>query len=93
MGSIKSAVGTPLVETGLVDREAYARLRAVSVTTVEELLGLIVANPEAVIEFLPDLDLPQVQADGSAMARSSILSEFGRFEHTEFAMGATSSWC
>lgn len=87
-GSLKSTVGTSLVEAGLVDGLTYARLRAVSVTTVEELLGLIAANPEAVIGFLPGLDLPQVQVDGAAKARSSILAEFDRFEHPEFAMGA-----
>ena len=86
--SIKWSVGTPLVGTGLVDHEVAARLRAVSVTTIEELLGLIAANPSAVIGFLPGIDLPQVQADGAVQGRSSILAKFDGFRGTKFAMGA-----
>ncbi len=86
--SIKRRVGTPLVGTGLVDDEVAARLRAVSVTTVEEFLGLIAANPRAVIGFLPGIDLPQVQADGAIQARSSILAKFDEFRGVKFALGA-----
>lgn len=86
--SIKRTVGTPLVGTGLVDDGAASRLRAVSVTTVEELLGLIAANPRAVIGFLPGIDLPQVQADGAVQARSSILAKFDEFRGAKFALGA-----
>src|SRR5918992_4832197 len=85
---MKADVATPLELPDLVDERSYRRLRALSVSTVEELLGLIAADPDAVAEFLPDVDLPQVQADAEDAARSPVLAEFGRFEDAEFAMGA-----
>lgn len=85
--SVKSDVATSRL-ADLVDEKSYRRLRALSVNTVEELLGLIEADPDAVAEFVPDLDLPQGQADAPNLARSSVLAELKHFEGAEFAMGA-----
>lgn len=84
----KAQVVTPLEQVKLVDPRSTEILRALSVTSVEELLGLIAADPDAVGKFLPDLDLPQIQADADAVARAPVLAEFESFENPEFGMGA-----
>jgi hypothetical protein len=68
----------------VADDDSERRLRALSVNSVEELLGLIEADPDAVAEFVPALDLQQVQADVPAAATA----EFERFADPSFAMGA-----
>ncbi len=88
VGWLKRQAGTPLVDTDLVDDRSLRRLRAVSIGTVEELLGLISADSDAVMRFLPDLDLPQVQADAALAASAPILAEFQRVAEAVYTMGA-----
>ena len=85
---LKAAVATPLGEVRLVDENSRARLRALSVTTVEELLGLIAADPDQVAEFVPELNLPKVQADAQGAARAPVLAEMERYVEPDYAMGA-----
>jgi len=84
----KTQVVTPLEQTQFVDPRSAETLRGLSVTSVEELLGLIAADPDAVAEFLPHLDLPQIQADAGTVVRAPLLAEFASFENPDFAMGA-----
>jgi C1A family cysteine protease len=84
----KAQVVTPLTQAPFVDPRSEEALRGLSVTSVEELLGLIAADPDAVAEFLPELDLPQVQADADSVARAPVLAEFESYEKPEFTMGA-----
>jgi hypothetical protein len=68
-----------LGEVDVLDDENRERLRALSVTTVEELFGLIAADPEATSEFLgSDADLASIQADiGHAMCAVGYSSDTG----------------
>jgi len=85
---VKAQVATSLRLADLVDDVSYRRLRALSVSTVEELLGLIAADPDAVADFIPDADLPQIQADAASAANAPVLAAFEAFEEPSFAMGA-----
>lgn len=85
---LKSEVVTPLEKISDLDHDSAAALRSLSVTSVEELLGLISADADALLEFLPNLDLPQIQADADSVAKASVLADFGDFEEPHFAMGA-----
>lgn len=87
-GDLKGSVGTPLEPDVLVSGADYVKLRALSVSTVEELLGLIAADPDALAEFLDTADLPQIQADAYSHASAPVLAEFEQFTNPEFAMGA-----
>ena len=86
--TVKEQVATPLAASRSLDDKSYERLRALSVSTVEELLGLIAADPEAVHDFVPELDLPQIQADAPMEARGGVLAEFEKQEGAHFALGA-----
>jgi Papain family cysteine protease len=85
--SVKSEVATPKLGD-LVSEKSYRRLRALSVNTVEELIGLIQADPNEVSEFVPDLDLPQIQADAEHLSQAPLLEAIQDLEGADFAMGA-----
>lgn len=85
---LKSDVVTPLGQMRDLDPDSAEALRGLSVTSVEELLGLIAADADALVEFLPNLDLPQIQADADSVAKAPVLAEFEDFEEPSFAMGA-----
>ena len=86
--SVKAQVATPLDTVSGIDEPAVRRLRGLSVTTVEELLGLIEADPDAVVEFVPEIDLPQLQADAGDLAKAPVLAEIDRLRDRDFGMGA-----
>jgi C1A family cysteine protease len=85
---LKSDLVTPLEQIEDLDHSSVEALRAISVTSVEELLGLIAADADALVEFLPNLDLPQIQADADSVVEAPVLAEFESFEEPSFAMGA-----
>ena len=62
MGMLKQAEGSSLADTGVLDDPHLHKLRALGVTTVEDLLGLIAADVVAVQHFTELTDLVQLQA-------------------------------
>jgi hypothetical protein len=88
-GRFKQEVATPLVPGEIVSYHDYRLLRALSVSTVEELLGLVAVDPEAVAAFLPDADLLQIQADAGRSVGAEALAALDTVEATDYAMGAT----
>jgi C1A family cysteine protease len=84
----KAALGTPLAEARILDDQQVRQLRALSVTTVEEMLGLVTADPEAAAEFLGLEDLAQLQADAVPVAQAELASAVLTDEEPQFAMGA-----
>jgi Papain family cysteine protease len=88
MSNLKGGLGTPLDETSLLDSSHREKLRAVSVTTVEELLGLIQADPEAVGTFLEGSDLAQLQADGAQVASAAVMAGIEEFTGYQYALGS-----
>lgn len=65
----KAHVGTPLRRTALLTAEGLTRLRALGVTTVEEVLGLISADPQRLAAYLGVEDVDRLQASVAAQAR------------------------
>jgi C1A family cysteine protease len=83
--------GTALEETKLLPfltGNAIASLHALSIRTVEELLGLVYADIDAVAEFLPGVDLPQLQADGYQDANTTIMAEERAQQNVSHPLGA-----
>jgi len=64
------------------------KLRALSVTTVEELIGLAAADPDALGQFLEIHDVAQLQADVARVASTALLSTASRFEDAQYSLGA-----
>ena len=71
--------GTALAGSGLVDAEHLDKLRALSVTTVEELVGLIHADPDALAGFTGIHDLARLQADAMRRADQSVVAATSTF--------------
>jgi len=69
--SIKQSVGTPLDLVDTLAADARRRLAAVSVTTAEELLGLIAADGPGTQRLLDIDNLAALQADAGFVASSS----------------------
>jgi len=88
LGTLKTRVATPLAGTALLDKSHLEKLRAISVSTVEELLGLIAADPDAVGQFLEVSDLAQLQADAAPVASGAIMADFKRLRGVRPALGA-----
>jgi len=81
--------GAPLDKIGVLSDETRERLQALSVTTAEELLGMISADPEATSAFLgDDGDLARVQADLGQNVGLEAMALLGDSEEEHFAMGA-----
>jgi hypothetical protein len=81
--------GLPLNETGVLSEENRRRLEALSVTTAEELLGMISADPEATSAFLgEDGDLARIQADLGQKAGAQTMALLKESEEEHFAFGA-----
>lgn len=62
----KASVGTPLTPGAQLNAARLARLRDLSVTTVEELLGLIEAEPQLTAAYLEIDDLERLRASAAA---------------------------
>ena len=88
MGTLKASIGVRLEAGGLLDSGRVAKLRALSVTTVEELFGLILADPESVSAFLDTADLGRLKAHVGAMVRRAVFAETASVAGAEFALGA-----
>jgi hypothetical protein len=71
---VATRIGTPLIQTTAVDERMRRKLAAVSVRTIEELLGLISADPEATFRFLEGADLAVLQADIGRRASSGVMA-------------------
>ena len=78
---------SPLEKVDGLDDKQISKLRALSVTTAEQLLGLVAADPEAVREFL-GVDIPQVQADAARVSNPKITRSLREVDTRPFAMGA-----
>ncbi len=91
MGRFSEAIGgVPLRATDIVDAVRCARLEALSITTVEELLSVVRAAPDALARFL-DVDLAWLDADvevthGSSWNRVHEMEE--QHGGARFALGA-----
>lgn len=81
--------GTPVSKLDLKP-DQVSRLRSLSVTTVEELIGLIYADIEPAAEFLGMTDLRDLQADAYSVADSAILDVQNelRDQESEQSLGA-----
>jgi hypothetical protein len=88
MRILKESLGTPLKETGLLDDWHLKKLRAVSITTVEGLLGLIAADPDVIPSFLEVSNLAQLQADAAPRASAAIMGVQDRLGGRKYAMGS-----
>jgi C1A family cysteine protease len=88
MGLLKAAGTTALAGSGLVDDHHLQKLRAVSITTVEELMGAIQADPEAVTRFTEISDLAQIQADAAPFVNQAMFAAATVIEEEPLAMGA-----
>ena len=88
MGILKIGVGTPLVGLELIDDHHLRKLRVLSITTVEELLGLIVADVDVIPFFLEIHDLAQLQADAVPHTSNAIMGEQNQLRDQRFALGA-----
>lgn len=73
MGTFKT-FGTPLAGSGLLDDHHLRKMQALSVTTVEEMLGLIAADPGTVVGFMEGSDLPKLQADAGMLGKSQLIA-------------------
>ncbi|MBV9171764.1 MAG: C1 family peptidase [Chloroflexi bacterium] len=70
-------------------RAAIRRLYGVSVRTVEELLGLIVADPAATQAFLgPEVDLAGLQADAYEVTEPLVMASVEQGRERQIAFGA-----
>ena len=65
---IKSERTTSLAESGIFDASTTARLAALSVTSVEELHGIMNTHPEAMSKFLGGLDIQELQGELARVA-------------------------
>lgn len=92
MGSFLDAVGvTRLDETDLVDPHHLDKLRALSVTSVEEMLSIVEAAPEAAGMFMEGTTLAQLEADAGMKAPNALAAvASARNDHVQqyFALGA-----
>jgi hypothetical protein len=85
---LKSAA-LPLAETKVLSEENRQRLAALSITTAEELLGLIAADPENTAEFLGgEGDLASIQADLGRQVDPGAMAELAEAGEAELALGA-----
>ena len=88
MGTLKTWVATPLAQAGLLDASHRRKMEVLSVTTVEELLGLIAADPEAVDRAMENTNLPQLQARAAQRASAAFAAAVPRLREERFALGA-----
>ena len=88
MGKLRAGLGTPLSEVVLLDDWHLRKLRALSVTTVEELLGLIAADPDTIPSFLEVTNLAQLQADARPLTSAAIMNEQDRVGSPLHSKGA-----
>jgi Papain family cysteine protease len=88
--SLKQGTSTLLGQIDALGDENRERLRALSVTTVEELFGLIAADPEATSEFLgPNVDLASIQADIGRAVGPQAMASLSEMDETRFSLGAS----
>jgi Papain family cysteine protease len=88
MATLVRKAALPLGEMNVVSEESRQRLAALSVTTAEELLGMIAADPEATAEFLGDGDLAGLQADLGREAGPKAMASLAEVGERHFALGA-----
>src|SRR4051794_23658423 len=75
--SAKAGIGTPLALVEGIEPETMRRLAAVSVTTAEELLGIIRADPDGTRLLLQIDHLASLQADAGFVASASATPDLG----------------
>ena len=90
--AFKESTGLPLeqsvlLKNGLLDSKHLERLRALSITTVDELLGLVQSANEEVYTFL-DVDLAQLQADADPPALARVMSAWDELSDLRMPLGA-----
>lgn len=85
---LKRALGAPLSSAHLLDDSQVRRLRLVSITTTDELLGAIRADPEAMGSFIGMEDLSSLQADTAPYANQAIFATADRLEQEPPPLGA-----
>ena len=88
VGYLKAAAGAPLATSGLLDERRVKRLRLVSITTVDELLGAIRADPEAVATFIDMDNFAGLQADAARYSSQAIFEMAETLEAAPPALGA-----
>ena len=76
-----------LRDVKLLDQKQIAKLAALSVTTVDDLLGLIQADAEAVGNFTEAHDLAQIQADAATFSSMTLESALDRSESLQREKG------
>jgi Papain family cysteine protease len=89
MRQLKPSGGTPLSESGLqLDDSHVRKLRALGVTSVEELFGLIQSDPQSTSQFLEISNLASLQADAVQEAESDLMMAMDEVQRPPFSLGA-----
>jgi papain like protease len=88
MGKLKEPQTTSLDTAGLVDQWHLDKLRALGVTTVEELFGLIQSDPSATSRFLEVSNLAILQSDAVGQIESQLLAAMEDQQEPTFGLGA-----
>ena len=88
MRQLKASGVTPLAESGLLDDRHVRKLRALGVTSVEELFGLIQSDPSAVGRFLEVSDLAALQSDAAVHGAPQLFSAMDELREPTFGLGA-----
>jgi C1A family cysteine protease len=88
MRPLRPRLGTPLEQTQLVDEQHQRKLRALGVTRVEELFGLIQSDPRATGRFLEVSNLAMLQNEAVREATPQLMRSMDRFQEPAFSLGA-----
>jgi hypothetical protein len=88
MASIKESVGTPIAEVDGLGEEDRRRLAAVSVTTAEELVGLITADPHGTERLLSVDDITRLGSEAGFVASRSSTPSLDEAPDETFRTGA-----
>lgn len=87
MDAPKVALNSALSDVASLSQEQVAKLRALSVTTVEEMLGLLAADPRAFASFVGIDDVPKLESDAAKIVGAALL-EVEEVMAPSFSMGA-----
>ena len=81
---------TPLDQVDLLSRSSRDRLRPYSITTVEELLGLLEAEPEAMRELLhlDDFHLDWLRTQARSLLNPATLKAIDEQRNKNYPLGA-----
>jgi hypothetical protein len=70
--------GVPLYQTGILNDEQLRIAKALSLTTVDELAGLVLAEPDELGFFISPNDLPRIANEAIGMAANTVRDDNAR---------------